>query len=64
MKTNTPADIRKKAAEHLRECRAMFPTLKGDWTRKEWNARCRASAHNLITNLVRFRKANEWKGQA
>lgn len=55
---NYPADIRKLAAEHCRDIRAMWPTLKGDWSRREWNNQCRLAAHGLMRRTEQFRRAN------
>ena len=56
-KQGHPTD-RRKAAELLRDLRAMYPTLKGDWTRREWYQKCLQTAHNTLTNLTHFRRVN------
>lgn len=57
MKYGHPED-RRKAAEHLREARAMYTHLNGVWSRREWYQKCVQGTHNLLGNLTRFRKAN------
>lgn len=55
---NYPADIRKIGAEHMRDIRAMFPDLKGNWSRKEWNNQARFSGWRLMERIKAFRAAN------
>lgn len=56
-KLGTPAD-RSTAADLARSIRAMWPTLKGEWTRRDWNQRALSAAHNYISHAIRFRRAN------
>lgn len=52
------AQIRISAAELVRECRAMFPTLNGDWTRRDWNDKCRITGQTYVRNTITFLRAN------
>lgn len=56
----TQADLRRNAAALACEIRAMWPTLAGGWTRREWNAQARRAAHQYLSNMARFWAANEW----
>lgn len=58
MKKQGHPDDRRIAAEHLREVRAMYPHLKGVWSRREWYQKCLQGTHNLLSNLTMFRRAN------
>lgn len=49
-KHGTP-EQRAAAAEHARDMRAMWPTVKARLTRREWNQQVQASCFNLITDL-------------
>ncbi len=49
---------RRNAAALARELRAMWPDLKGDWTRRDWNQKVLAAAHNHITGMGHFDRAN------
>jgi len=51
-------EIRKNAAALARDIRALFPTLQGNWTRREWNDQARLTAHRYISNMVRFHRVN------
>ncbi len=52
------AAIRKSAAELVRECRAMFPKLRGVWSRQEWNSKCRSTGKTYVRNSIAFLRAN------
>lgn len=49
---------RRKAARLAWNIRAMWPVLKGDWTRREWNQQALYAAQNYLSNIVRFERAN------
>lgn len=53
------AHHRRNAAELARDIRAMWPKLKGDWSRRDWNQQALAAAHNHISNSLRFDRANQ-----
>lgn len=53
------AEHRRKAAELAREIRAMWPTLKGDWSRRDWNQQAMAAAHNFVSNALHFDRMNQ-----
>jgi hypothetical protein len=53
------SSIRRNAAELVWEVRRMFPTLVGEWTRREWNAQCRSAGRSYINNITRFYAANQ-----
>ena len=52
----TEQDIRDKAAELARECRAI--PLRGNWTIKEWNDKGRFTIRYYMSNTRRFLRAN------
>ena len=49
---------RKLAAELVREIRAMWPTLQGKWTRREWNAQARHCGRQHVKRAQQFERAN------
>jgi hypothetical protein len=57
MKYGHPHD-RRKAAQLLRELRAMWPTLEGGWHRRDWYKSCVNTAHNTLSSLTRHRRTN------
>lgn len=50
---------RVRAAGLVREIRAMWPNLHGEWSRRQWNHQCRIAGRGYLTNAARFREANE-----
>lgn len=52
----TEQDIRDKAAQLIREIRAIH--RKGDWSLKAWNDQARSAARHYITSTRRFLRAN------
>ena len=54
-KFGTPAQ-RKAAADLMREIRAMWPDLKGNWDRRDWNHRAMQAGNNHLAFLVRFQR--------
>lgn len=52
------AQHRRNAAALAREIRAMWSTLKGDWTRIEWNDRAREAAHQHVSNMISCDRRN------
>lgn len=53
------AHHRKNAAALAREIRAMWPTVKGNWTRRDWNQQALAAARNHVSNMLHFDKVNK-----
>lgn len=53
----TEQDIRNKAAELARECRAI--DRKGKWSIKEWNDQVRSTVRYYMDNIRRFINANQ-----
>lgn len=51
--------LRKHAAQHVRDIRAMWPTLRGGWTRREWNSQARIAGGQYMRNMVVFHLANK-----
>lgn len=52
-------NLRKIAAAHVRDVRAMWPELKGDWTRREWNRQARAAGRALLYRLDHLNRVNK-----
>ena len=52
----TEQDIRDKAAQLIREIRAIH--RKGDWSLKAWNDQARLAARHYIINTRRFLRVN------
>jgi len=50
---------RRHAAELARDIRAMWPGLRGHWTRRDWNQQALSAAHNHVENALRFDRANQ-----
>lgn len=50
---------RRAAAALARDIRAMWPTLKGDWTRRDWNNQVLAAATNHVAGMLAFDRANQ-----
>ena len=50
---------RHNAAELAISIRAMWPTLKGEWTRRDWNQQALAAARNHVENMVYFDRVNQ-----
>lgn len=50
---------RRNAAALARDIRAMWPTLNGEWVRRDWNQQALAAAHNHVSNALRFDRANQ-----
>ena len=51
--------LRKHAAQHVRDIRALWPTLCGRWTRREWNAQARTAGEHYMQNMIKFHLANK-----
>lgn len=50
---------RRNAAALAREIRAMWPTLKGDWSRRHWNQQALYAAENFVSNALHFDRMNQ-----
>lgn len=50
--------IRRDAAYLMRDIRAMYPGLKGGWSRREWNAQARTAGRGYVKNMIRFYRVN------
>lgn len=48
--------LRNKAAELARECRAI--NKSGNWSIKEWNDQVRSTIRNYMKNTLRFNRAH------
>lgn len=57
-RSHNTAHERRAAANLVREVRAQWPNLQGDWTRSAWNAQAHSAGLNYLNNMRRFRVAN------
>jgi hypothetical protein len=46
------ARVRRQAAALVREVRAMWPALRGSWTRKQWNAVARGRGRQMVKEVL------------
>lgn len=53
------AHHRSVAAGLAREIRAMWPGLKGEWSRRDWNQQALRAARNHVEIAIRFDRANQ-----
>lgn len=54
-------EIRIRAAELARAIRAMWPSLDGQWSRRDWNNQTRISIKHFLHNTRKFLAANKEK---
>lgn len=50
---------RRQAAELVREIRAMWPGLKGGWTRRQWNDQARKTGQRYLERTIHFHLFNK-----
>lgn len=50
---------RRAAAGVARDIRSMWGTLRGDWTRREWNQQALFAAENYLSDRVRRDRRNK-----